>query len=76
MQVNIQEIINPKILPKAKKLRVINTKSGSTGTMDSIKIKKHPTIGPQTPIPCSVVSINVSIASNIINHITIIIHLK
>ncbi len=44
--VKIQEIIKPTILPKTRKLMVINTNKGRIGKIDSIRIQKHPRIGP------------------------------
>ena len=43
------DIIKPKIFPNAIKLIVINANKGITGTIDSIKITRHATIGPKLP---------------------------
>ena len=43
------DIKTPTILPKAKKFKVIKTKMGKTGKIDSTTIKRHPNKGPQTP---------------------------
>lgn len=55
--VQINEIINPKTLPKDIKLSVIKAASGKMGTIDSMIIKKQPKSGPQIPSMFIIISI-------------------
>ena len=61
--VNIHERINPTKFPNTKKLIVINTIKGSTGIIDSIKIRKHPMKAPNIPEVSIkfIISFNISI---------------
>ena len=48
--VNTQDKIKPNNFPNTKKFIVINATKGSTGKIDSIKIKMHPTNAPTAPL--------------------------